>query len=233
MHRTLPFLSLTSFYIIVACCSSTLASNAELQMSLDNVRKVDSISENVIRTAADANAYVTNAAEAWGLRQPQSEEVLTRQNILSRLATAEFVASHNPQTKISDAQIATAFNHISADLRISTEISLNESTVRAFRIVWGSICPHLFPANENLRPVAASILLYLLVYNGGVSETAIQLSKSASLVRPDYAHAHLAPNTPPISAEQSRQMAYLSALRSLSSQQINDLVEIAVRQLGF
>jgi hypothetical protein len=231
MYRSLIFFLLGSLYIIVGCCSSAPASTAESKMSFERLRKIDSMSENIIVTSADAKAYVADAAEAWSLGASNGEDV-QQHKFLSRLTRAEFNAAQNPDKKISDAQIAIAFNRVSAELKVSAP-TLDDAKVRAFRIIWRSVCPHLFPANEKLRPVAASVLLYLLIYNGGVSEAAIQLSQSASLLQPDYVHGKLVAKTFPVSSDESKQMDYLNAVRSLSPQQVNQLVEIAAGQLGF
>jgi hypothetical protein len=92
---------------------------------------------------------------------------------------------------VSSAQIATAFNLLMQELHGPLATSLDEARVEAARTFWTADFPNLF-STFSLRPVAASILLYLIVYNGGVSDVIMQAESKER--RPlDFSKAKLHP----------------------------------------
>jgi hypothetical protein len=139
-------------------------------MPSDRMTIINSIcSEVTIRSLQDAASYVAQIAGAWGLdTQDKSTSAL-----LSRLAEAEFRAARNPESGISDSKMAAAFNTFATTVDPRRRLQVDERGVRAFRQISAAQYPQVF-RGEVLRPVAASILFYLLAYNGGVPNAAVE-----------------------------------------------------------
>jgi len=140
-------------------------------MPSDRMKVINSICSGLtIGSLQDAASYVAQVARAWGL---DTRDEYTSA-LIARLAEAEFRAAQNSESRVSDAKIAAAFNTFAATIDTQTSSHLDERAVHAFRTLWAAQYPEVF-GGEKLRPVAASMLFYLIAYNGGVSKAAVKL----------------------------------------------------------
>lgn len=149
--------------------ATTYTSTWEVHIDSKTLGSVDSLSASPIRTSEQAASYVGRVADLYGAQQlPQWKD------LAGRLAAGELLAAQDPSALVSDDQVATAFNFLSENLQVRDPAHLVASDVADYRTVMSAIYPHLFGSRTMIgsRPVSAVILLYLLVYNGGVSEGA-------------------------------------------------------------
>jgi hypothetical protein len=195
-----------------------------LHISFQSLQELDALSVSRIASVEDAAAYVRKAAALCGIADPSR----VPDGIQSRLAAAEWEASKNPAKLVSDDQVAAAFNFMSDEFRVTHPVLLTASDVLQYRSVMASIFPHLFSPKsvKGSRPVGAMVMLYNLVYNGGITEG---VSKAAQLDRPPgslkVTGGHITPETSPNLLGREYQAASLTYFRQHSNKDIRFFVD--------
>jgi hypothetical protein len=142
--------------------------DGHMSISFDSLRQLDSVASAPIESLGDATAYVRRAAMLCGI----AGNSFVPDDTGSRLATAEWGASKNPNHLVSDDRIAEAFNFVSEEFHVEHPAHLTASDILQYRTVQASLFPHIFSGKNvnGSRPVGAVVILYQLWYSGGVTE---------------------------------------------------------------
>lgn len=150
-----------------------------LHISFQSLQQLDALASSKIESLDDATSYVRQSAALCGAADP----AFLPEGLESRLARAEWDTEREPSKLVSDDQVASAFNFISGVLGVQHPQRLTASDVLQYRTAMAAIFPHVFsPKSLNgSRPVGSMVMLYLLVYNGGMTDGA---RKVAQLDRP-------------------------------------------------
>jgi hypothetical protein len=167
------------YAILFASSIACAASGVGLHISFRGLQQLDTLSSGKIESQNDAAAYVRKAAVICGTTDPS----LVPGDIESRLVSAEWEASKDPNKLVSDDQVARAFNFMSDEFGVQHPARLTASDILQFRSVQASIFPHVFSPKtvSGSRPVGAIAMLYQLWFNGGVTEG---VRRAAQLDRP-------------------------------------------------
>ena len=81
-------------------------------------------------------------------------------------------AARDPNRLVSDAEVAAAFNFMSGEFHVANPTRLTGADVLQYRAVMSAIFPHVFSPKSvrGSRPVGAVVMLYMLVYYGGMTD---------------------------------------------------------------
>lgn len=150
-----------------------------LTISFEALRQLAPLASVRIESLEDARTYVTTSAAICGI----TDLTLMPEGFEDRLVAAELSAAQNPNGLVSDDQVAGAFNFMSDEFHVAHPARLTASDILQYRSVMASIFPHLFSPKSvsGSRPVGAMVMLYMLVYNGGITEG---VRNAAQLDRP-------------------------------------------------
>jgi hypothetical protein len=199
-------------------------------MDFNVLQQLDAASAEKIESLRDATAYVRKSAALCGA----TDSVLVPDDFENRLAASEIAASKDPNSLVSDDQVADAFNFISDEFRVQHPARLTASDVLQYRSVMASIFPHVFSPKSvgGTRPVGAMVMLYQLVYNGGITDgvrRAAQLDRPPGSLRVAGGHLALARNPNLIGREY--QAASRSYFQRRSTREIRSFVDRTVRMM--
>jgi hypothetical protein len=148
-------------------------------MDFEAIRQMDAASSARIEDLNDATAYVKESAILCGV----ANSALFSEELERRIASAELDGAKDPTKLVSDEQVATAFNFMSDEFRVPHPVQLTGADVLQYRSVMAAIFPHIFSPKSvrGSRPVGTIVMLYQLVYNGGITDG---VRKAALLDRP-------------------------------------------------
>lgn len=142
-------------------------------MDLSAIKQADALSALNIQAPEDASNYLRSIAVAIRIDRLPEYDALE-----GSFARAEYESSQKIDSFASDQSVANAFNLASRELLPPDRVTLGDSDVREFRIALSAFFPNLFPAHGSMRPVSSAILLYLLLNNGGGTESLISGAKA-------------------------------------------------------
>jgi hypothetical protein len=133
-----------------------------------SLQQLDYLSSGQIQSLDDAKLYVRKSATLCGI----FNSYLVSDHLESRLAADEFDAAKESNKLVSDDQVAQGFNFLSGEFAVAHPVHLLASDILQYRSVMSALFPHVFSAKNinGSRPVAAIVMLYMLVYNGGITE---------------------------------------------------------------
>ncbi len=199
-------------------------------MDFNALRQLDIISSGRIETLDDAATYVRKAAALCGM----ADSAAVPDDFESRLAAAELDAAKDPGKLVLDNQVAEAFNFMSHEFGVTHPARLTAPDILQYRGVMASIFPHIFSPKSvsGSRPIGAIVMLYMLVYNGGITEgvrKAAQLDRAPGSMKlpPGRTMGGVwAPDrNPNLISSREYQMASLTYLARGSRQEIGLFVE--------
>jgi|SRR4051794_23128594 hypothetical protein len=194
-------------------------------ITLATLRKIDDVSSSKVETLEQAKEYVARVIHICGLDSSWRATA----DVRSRFETGELAAARITTRLVSDDSIASAFGLLSQELRIPTPPQITAQDVGEYRLALSWVFPHLMKSAEKqgLRPVAAGVLLHLLVFNGGHFpggvKTLARRGPNTSRVQPDTSTAQLLP-AKATAIEFEYQRAYSSYFRERSPAEIDSLI---------
>jgi hypothetical protein len=144
------------------------ASGVRLHIDPRSLFELEALSSVRVEGPDDAARYVRKAAAICGVADP----ALVPDGLESRLAAAELDAAKDPSKLISDDQVARAFNFMSDQFGVANPTRLTGADVLQYRGVMSAVFPRVFGPKtvSGSRPVGAIVMLYLLVYYGGMTD---------------------------------------------------------------
>jgi len=175
----MPFGIHLRILLVLAPVATWALAQGSPRVDFEALRQLDAVSSGRIESLDDATAYVRKSAALCDA----ADSRLVPGDLESRLAWAELDAAKDPDRLVPDHQVAEAFNFISDEFGVPHPARLTASDVLLYRGVMSAIFPHVFSPKSvsGNRPVGAMVMLYLLVYNGGITEG---VRKAAQLDRP-------------------------------------------------
>jgi hypothetical protein len=161
-------IDLIALSLLVASAITWAAPEMSLHIDSRSLWPLERLSSGRIESLGEAAAYVRKASVLCGIADPE----LVPDGLESRLATAELDAVSDPSKRISDDQVAQAFNFVSGQFGVANPTRLTGADVLHYREVMSKIFPHVFSpqAVSGSRPVGAVVMLYMLVYYGGMTD---------------------------------------------------------------
>ncbi len=161
-------LALCVLLLLLAPGTRGSAPGVSLHIDSRSLWPLERLSAGNIDNIGDATVYVTKAATLCGIADPD----LLPENLEFRIAKAELDVAKDPSRLMSDEQVAEAFNFMSDEFRVPTPTRLTGADVLHYRGVMSAFLPHVFSPKSvsGNRPVGAVVMLYLLVYSGGMTD---------------------------------------------------------------
>ena len=178
-ERKMPMRMYTELLVVILAVAAMWAAPEEdlhISISLQALQQLDALASQKIQSKDDALAYVRKSVALCALGDLGPIERLE-----SRFAAAELDAATDPNKLVPDEQIAQAFNFMSSEFGVDTR--LTAADILQYRSVQAAIFPHIFSGKDTdgNRPIGASVILYQLWYNGGITEG---VRNAATLDRP-------------------------------------------------
>lgn len=194
-------------------------------VDFETLRHLNAASAGKIESLDDARAYMKKSATLCGL----TDFALMPDDFELRLATAEFHAARDPKALVSDDQVAAAFNFMSDEFRVAHPVLLTASDILQYRSVMASIFPNIFSPKgvTGSRPVGAMVTLWMLVYNGGITDgvrKAAQLDRPPGSLKVSASGGRIVPNRNPTPIATEYQRASLTYFHSRSRQDVRSFL---------
>jgi hypothetical protein len=161
-------LALCAILFLLTLATRGRTQTVSLHIDSRSLWPLERLSASKIDNIGDATVYVSKAATLCGIAAPD----LLPENLESRIAKAELDVAKDPSRLISDDQVAEAFNFMSDEFHVPTPTRLTGADALHYRGVMSAFLPHVFSPKSvsGNRPVGALVMLYMLVYYGGMTE---------------------------------------------------------------